>query len=246
MKSSLSAQYRDLERWHWWFRGRQRIFETVLRNELAGRRNLRLASVGSGPAEGLAWLVPLAEPAGRVLGVDHDFRQAGKEQRVDFVVGKAESIPLAAGSFDAVLALDVLEHLDDDAGALREAARLVAPGGLVLVTVPAFPSLWGLQDEVNEHRRRYTSHTLQQTFALAGLAHPRITYFNAFMLPPIAAVRWLRSFAGGADSERSDFEDSRPGLTNDVLAAVFATERHLVPRMTLPLGVSLLATLRAA
>jgi len=245
MKPSLSAQYRDLERWHWWFRGRQRIFETVLRNELAGRRNLRLASVGSGPAEGLAWLVPLAEPAGRVLGVDHDFRQAGKEQRVDFVVGKAESIPLAAGSFDAVLALDVLEHLDDDAGALREAARLVAPGGLVLVTVPALPSLWGLQDEVNEHRRRYTSHTLQQTFELAGLAHPRITHFNALMLPPIAAVRWFRRAWGQPASDVSDFDSNRPGFVNELLAATFAAERHLVGRFPIPAGVSLLATWRA-
>lgn len=94
-----------------------------------------------------------------------------------------EAVPLATGSFDAVLALDVLEHLDDDTADLREAARLVKPGGLLLVTVPAFPSLWGGQDVVSHHRRRYTRPAPRQLFYRAGLPVPRATHFNTLLFP---------------------------------------------------------------
>jgi SAM-dependent methyltransferase len=143
-----------------------------------------------------------------------------------------------------VLALVVLEHLDVDAAGLREAARLARPGGWLLVTVPALPSLWGSQDAVSQHRRRFTRGTLLRTFARARLPAPRATYFNTFLLPPVAGVRLARRMLGLAERPRSDFDDNRPGWLNELLSAVFAAERHLVARLGLPVGVSLLATLR--
>jgi SAM-dependent methyltransferase len=142
------------------------------------------------------------------------------------------------------LALDVLEHIDDDAAALAEIGRLLRSGGLLIVSVPALPILWGAQDEINHHRRRYTRGSLREAFARARLPLPRVTYFNMFLFPVIAAVRWGRRAAGLADRMRTDFDDNRPGLANDLLAAVFASERHLMRRVALPVGVSLLATAR--
>ena len=246
MNPAFSARYGDFERWHWWFRGRERILAAVLRRELRARPARLVVSLGCGPPEGLDWLRPLLAPHTRVIGVDTRVANGSSSAPpVALVGGRAESVPLRPARADVVLALDVLEHVDDDAAALGEAARLLVPGGLLVVTVPALPSLWGAQDVVNHHRRRYRRATLRAAFDRARLPAPRITYFNALLLPPIAAVRWVRSL-GAADPERSDFEDSRPGLANDVLAAVFAAERHLVTRVPLPLGVSLLATLRAA
>jgi SAM-dependent methyltransferase len=244
MNPDFAAQYGDYERWHWWFRGRERILAAVLRRELAARPPGLVVSLGCGPAEGIDWLRPFLAPGGHVVGIDMQVAN-GAQHPIAVVTGRAESAPLRSACADVVLALDVIEHLDDDAAGLREATRLLIPGGLLVVTVPALPSLWGPQDVVNHHRRRYRKGTLRDAFARARLPAPRITYFNALLLPPIAAMRWLRNL-GTADAERSDFEDSRPGLANDVLAAVFAAERHLVPRMPLPLGVSLLATLRTA
>ncbi|MGH7965439.1 MAG: class I SAM-dependent methyltransferase, partial [Candidatus Binatia bacterium] len=154
MRRHFAEQYGDLEQWHWWFRGRRRILEAVLRRELAGRLSLSIASVGGGPAEGLTWLAPLAGPQGCIVGLDADPLHARRLQvGLRYVVGKLEAAPFASWSFDIVLALDVLEHIDDDVASLREAARLLKPDGLLVVTVPALPSLWGSQDVVSHHRR---------------------------------------------------------------------------------------------
>lgn len=245
MNRQFAEQYGELQQWHWWFRGRQRILEATLRRKLNGHPCQRIVSVGSGPLEGLRWLTPLTGPDGCVVGLDAEPFYAGSaDERLSYVVGRLEAAPFAGGSFDVVMALDVLEHLDDDAAGLREAARLVRPGGLLVVTVPALPSLWGGQDVVSEHRRRYTRTGLRHTFARACLPDPYITYFNMLLLPPIAAIRWTRRLLGLSERSRSDFQDTRPGWINNILTRVFACERHLVCRVPMPLGVSLLATLR--
>ena len=163
-----------------------------------------------------------------------------------YAVGDLRALPLAPAVFDVVLALDVLEHLDDDATALAEAGRLLKPGGTLVVTVPALPSLWGAQDVVSHHRRRYTKRTMRALFARAGLPAPALTYFNTLLLPPLAAVRWLARARGPSTAQLSDFEKNRPGLANELLARVFALERHLLRHLSLPVGVSLLATLPPA
>ncbi len=244
MKPQFAQQYADFEQWHWWFRGRQRILETLLRRDHNGQKPMAIATVGCGPADGLSWLVPIAGYQGRVVGIDVDPTHARDlPPGVEYVVGKLEELPLAASAFDLVMALDVLEHLDDDAAGLHETVRLLKPGGLLVVTVPALPSLWGQQDEVSHHRRRYTKRTLYDTFDRAALPRPDVSYFNSFLLLPIATIRWLRRILGTSHAARSDFEDNRPGLANTILTSIFAAERHIIQRIPLPLGVSLLATL---
>ncbi len=108
------------------------------------------------------------------------------------------------------------------------APALPRPGGLLLVTVPASPSLWGSQDVISHHLRRYTARTLRDTFARAGLPRPVVSHLNTLLFPPAAAVRWVRRATGAAERARTDFEDNWPGLVNDLLPAVFASETELV------------------
>jgi SAM-dependent methyltransferase len=143
--------------------------------------------------------------------------------------------------FDLVLALDVLEHLDRDGEGLLELARLVKPGGVLVVTVPALPSLWGSQDVVSYHHRRYTRRTIAGLFDQAGMRQKNVTYFNTLLFPIVAGVRWSRRIVGRKPAV-SDFEASKPGLLNTALATVFGAERYLVGRIPMPAGVSLLAT----
>jgi SAM-dependent methyltransferase len=241
MKSGFARQYGNLERWHWWFRGRRKIIEFVLGRQLPAAAQRSVVSVGCGPAEGLDWLVPFAGKHGQVVGLDIDPLHARpRPAGVEFVVGSVESIPLATASFDVVLALDVLEHLKDDDAGLRETLRLVKPGGLLLVTVPALPSLWGQQDIVNEHRRRYTRRTVTLLFAGAGLSGFWVSYFNTFLFPVVASVRLARRAMRLPHEARSDFEGGRPGFLNDALALLFGGERHLIKHAPMPIGVSLI------
>jgi SAM-dependent methyltransferase len=245
MDTRYAERYGDLETWHWWFRGRRRILESVLQRALRGAPARTLATVGCGPAEGTTWLRRFVAPGGCLLALDRDQRHArALGPGFTFVVGDLRAAPVRTGAVDTLLALDVLEHLDDDAAGLRETKRLLQPGGLLVVTVPASPSLWGSQDVISHHLRRYTARTLRETFARARLPQPFVSHFNTLLLPPAAAVRWARRATSAAARPRSDFEDNRPGLVNDLLAAVFGSERHLVGRVALPVGVSLLATVR--
>ncbi len=242
MDSRLTKRYGELEQWHWWFRGRQRVLETVLANELGRATDLVVVSLGCGPPDGLTWLLRWAGGRGRVVGVDAEGYQGRTATgSIIYTVGDVQAVPLVSGSFDVVLALDVLEHLDDDTAGLRESFRLLKPGGLLVVTVPAMPSLWGGQDVVSHHRRRYTRASLYRAFVRSQLPRPRLTFFNTLLFPIIAGVRWTRLGLGFSARNRSDFDDNDPGLINELLAGVFAAERYLVGKVPMPFGVSLLA-----
>ena len=141
MEHGFAERYADFEQWHWWFRGRRRILDDLLRRRLDGHGPLAIVSLGAGPPEGLEWLVALAGPRGRVVALDAEPIHARRfGPGLHYAVGDLRALPLAPAVFDVVLALDVLEHLDDDATALAEAGRLLKSGGTLVVTVPALPA----------------------------------------------------------------------------------------------------------
>lgn len=128
-----------------------------------------------------------------------------------------------ASDADLILMMDVLEHVDDDAGLLAQYLALTAPGTPVLITVPAFQFLWSGHDRFLEHRRRYTVTTLAATLARAGARPLRLHYYFGAVFPLAAAVRLLRR--GGPD--RSDMGPV-PGPLNAVLRGVCAVEARVM------------------
>jgi SAM-dependent methyltransferase len=247
VESSLYDEYVRIEDTHWWFRGRRQIIATVLRPYL--RPPARIIDIGSG---GGAVAQALME-FGSVTACDIDVRCAASVARrpgMTFAYGTAEAIPFADGSFDLVTAFDVLEHLDDDVRALREMARVLSPAGLIAITVPAYQWMWGRQDEVSHHRRRYSGRSLRRAITAAGLRPRRLTAFNSILFPGIAAVRIARRLAqrikGAGQTpdpagQRSDFSMTQPGPLNDLLAATFSAEAAALGVVDLPIGVSFLA-----
>jgi SAM-dependent methyltransferase len=245
MREDFAEEYGDIVQWHWWFEGRRNIIASVLRRERATTRPRKILSLGCGPAEGLRWLLPFVRQDGELVGMDSDPKHGrSTPEGVTFVTGSIEAPPFANNTFDIVLAMDVLEHVDDDTKAVISAARLVRPEGLFLITVPAFPFLWGGQDVISHHRRRYTKKTLGSLLRRGGLCNYRINYFNTFLFPIAAVIRATRRLVGTDGRARSDFEGSRPGVLNNMLSQLFSAEKHLVNRVPLPFGVSLLATCR--
>jgi SAM-dependent methyltransferase len=157
------------------------------------------------------------------------------------VVRRAEKLPFADGSFDVVTALDVIEHLDDDLGSLKEIHRVLRPGGRVLLFVPAFMFLWGVQDDVSNHRRRYRLKSLQKVVRAAGLEVERATYANLTFFAPILFVRTFMRVARLRPP--SEFKINVPAF-NGVLGRIFGAERFWLRRLNFPFGVSALCVAR--
>src|SRR6266849_5169106 len=110
--------------------------------------------------------------------------------------GAAESLPYEDAQFDLVTGLDVVEHLDDDVAGLSEMFRVLRPGGRALLFVPAFMFLWGVQDDVSHHRRRYTLAVLKERLGAAGLTVERASYANITFFGPILLGRFIMRVTG--------------------------------------------------
>ena len=243
MRKEFYAEYFDIEDWHWWFTGRRRIFLALLDKYLpripeAATR--RILDVGSGTGTFIQALAAY----GDVLGIDADeaavqFCRARGLTNVQLV--PSPRLPFPDGSFDLLTALDVLEHIDDDRGALDEWYRVTAPGGMLLLSVPAYRFLWGRQDEISCHKRRYTAAEIRHLVHGVGFSIRRLSYFNTILFPLIANVRVFRRIMCSRGGTTSDFTMTRPGLANKWLAGLFSFEKEVVTYVDLPVGVSLLA-----
>jgi 2-polyprenyl-3-methyl-5-hydroxy-6-metoxy-1,4-benzoquinol methylase len=136
--------------------------------------------------------------------------------------------------------LDVLEHIDDDVGALRAAVELLRPGGLLLVTVPALPWLWSAHDVSVHHKRRYTKGTLRDLLAQADVRIEWLSYHTTLLLPVLATQR-LVSRVRGIDPKAKYDVKLPPAPVNAAFRGVMALEARLLERLTMPIGSSLVA-----
>src|SRR2546427_8825761 len=161
----------EVEGKHWWFVGRRKIIAGFVENICRdiGKWRSRILDVGCGTGANLQMLANFGVSEGvDVSGEALEFCRARGLAKVK--QGAAESLPYEDASFDLVTGLDVVEHLDDDVAGLKEMRRVLGPRGRVLLFVPAFMFLWGVQDDVSHHRRRYTLAELKEKLEAAGLA----------------------------------------------------------------------------
>jgi SAM-dependent methyltransferase len=241
VRSEVYAAEAELEADHWWFVGRRELFARLI-EELAVDRQSAALDVGTGTGANLALLRRLGFR--RAVGLDSSAEAIGfcRARGLGEVrQGDIGALPFADASFDLVLATDVIEHVDDDVGALREIGRVLSPEGHVLLTVPALQALWGLQDELAQHKRRYRRSALLQRMRDAGLQPVRSFYFNSLLLGPIWLGRQLIRVL--KPKLRSEAEINSP-LLNRLLLAVFRADLQLASRLPLPLGVSILVVAR--
>jgi SAM-dependent methyltransferase len=221
---------------HWWYRGRRRVLRAIL-DRLPLTPDARVLDAGCGSGRTLDELCDY----GRACGVDLSDEAvcATAARGHDVLAARIEALPFAAATFDLITCLDVIEHTPDDRCSLRELRRVTRPGGFLVATVPAYPRMWSVHDEVNLHFRRYTCRTLQAAAADAGWEVLESTHFNSTLVPVAAAVRAVhRTSRGGSELSLT------PAALNGVLELPLRAEARAVRHgMRLPVGLSLLGVL---
>jgi SAM-dependent methyltransferase len=242
MDRDYERQTHQAEDRHWWYRGRRTVLERVI-DDLALAPGARILDAGCGSGRNM---VELAR-RGTVTGIEVSQASVvlARERDVgEVIAGSVLEMPFADHSFDLAVTLDVIEHLQDDLGALRELRRTVSAGGVLLVTVPAYQWLWSGHDEVNHHQRRYTRRSLQRVAEQAGWTQVRTTYFNSLLLPVAIMLRVLERVSTKPTESSLDLWVP-PQPLNWLLERPLALEAALIGRSgRIPAGLSLLAVFR--
>jgi SAM-dependent methyltransferase len=237
MEASVYEAEAHNEETHWWFVGRRKLFSELIA-ELGTEHDAPILDAGTSCGTNLRML----RDGGftNVLGLDlseHAARFCGDKGFGEVRIGSIEQMPFSDASFDLVLATDVIEHVDDDLCALREIHRVLRPGGHTVITVPAFQSLWGFQDEVSHHKRRYGRLQLETLARQAGLLLEKRFYFNYLLFAPIWLAR--RAMRLWRPNIRSEGDINTP-FVNKFLGGVFAVDVATAGLIRPPFGVSLL------
>lgn len=232
----------EVEQSHWWYIGRRRIiagFVEQICRQVTDRRP-RILDVGCGTGANLLLLSKYGDAEG--VDVSEDALSFCRARGLDKVqLGAGEELPYEDATFDLVTAFDVVEHMDDDLAGLSEMRRVLRPGGRVLLFVPTFMFLWGLQDEVSNHRRRYRLPELQRVLEQAGFEVERSTYANITFFAPILLVRQLMRLTGIRTATENSI--NVPAL-NGVFGKILGAESTILRHVNLPFGVSGLCVAR--
>ena len=239
MQPEAYRQMSETEDSHWWFVGRRAILSAVI-GAMLGERRVRIIEIGSGTGGNVSML----QRWGDVTAVEMDATARELAEAKTGVRVRGGSLPdnlgVPAESFDLVCMFDVLEHIDDDIGALRDVSRLLAPGARILLTVPAHPFLWGPHDEFLHHKRRYTREALEKSCAAAGLRATRLAFFNFWLFPIAVTLRVVQRLSrnSAVDGGAVPFAP-----LNKLFTSIFASEAGRLRRRGFPTGLSLLAVL---
>ena len=247
---------------HWWFVGRRAILETFLHwivNRFESRLQAASSDAVEGPPEGRTQNafrildvgcgtganLEMLSQFGQAEGVDvsDDALEFCRRKGLHVQKGLAESLPWDDETFDITTALDVVEHLDDDVAGLREMNRVTKRGGYSLIFVPAFMWLWGVQDDVSNHRIRYTKAQIVERLKRAGYTIERATYANWTFFAPILAGRTLMRLTGIKPESENNVNVS---ALNGVFGKLFSAERFWLKNLDFPFGVSIVVVAKKA
>jgi SAM-dependent methyltransferase len=238
MQQHTYAIMNRVEDSHWWYVGRRAILENfleqIIQNPKSKIKNPKILDVGCGTGGNLEMLAKFGAAEG--VDVSDDALEFCKRKGLKAHKGLAENLPFENESFDVVTALDVVEHLDDDMAGLKEMHRVLKSGGKTLIFVPAFMWLWGVQDDVSNHRIRYTKKQIVERLEKAGFQIERATYANWTFFAPILAGRTLMKLTGIKPESENNVNVS---ALNGIFGKLFGAERFWLKRANFPFGVSI-------
>lgn len=243
MKQEMYEHIYQTDRQHWWFRAKREIVMALIASRLSSSRDAKILDFGCG----CGMMLEVLSSYGEVTGADVsqtalDYckkRFSGELCLMDLSV---PCTPWAA--YDLGIALDLLEHIDRDATAAQNLLSFLRPGGLCIITVPAYQALWSSHDENCMHKRRYTKKSLRTLLVQAGFEIEYLSYYNCLLFPLAAPIRILSKLLPFDRSSSMENNCSNPVL-NSILYHTFSLEQKRVCRgKTFPFGLSLIALAR--
>jgi SAM-dependent methyltransferase len=244
MDKGYYREYFDIERNHWWFRGRREILSKYVARHIAAGRHLSILNAGVATGATSEMLTDF----GKVTSLEYE------QECIDFIrdkvaievdQGSITDLPYSNQAFDLVCAFDVVEHVEDDQRAVDEMIRVCKKGGSILITVPAFQSLWSEHDVINHHFRRYRLSQLTELFRKDQGEVVYASYFNFFLFLPIWLARLGSKLVAKRNSPQSDFQKFKTGPASSLLYYVLKSESLALNKQTvLPWGVSVLLHFR--
>lgn len=231
----------QVEATHWWFVGRRKLFISIIKNFHLDKK-AEVLDIGTSTGTNLRML----REAGFVTVRGLDFSDEAIRWCADKGLGRVDkgdvcNIPCQKGVYDLVLATDIIEHVDDDVTALSEISRVLKSSGYAVITVPAFQSLWGLQDTVSHHKRRYRKQELLDKLNKVGFVVEECFYFNYLLFLPIWLARKTIALIGLNLSSENELNST---LMNRVLNCIFSFDIATARKVNPPFGVSILAIVR--
>jgi SAM-dependent methyltransferase len=229
-----------VESFHWWFVGKRRLLKFLL-SSINIPKNRLIIDAGCGTGSNLR---ALASWGYNVIGLDRSpyaLSLVRTKGNFPLLSGDLNRLPIKMKSVGIIIALDILEHLESDSNGIRESYRALRQGGILILTVPAFKSLWGIQDVVTGHKRRYLKKEILSKLKDEGFDILKSSYFNFFLfLPILIARRIIRLIGTEIESENK----VNIPLLNFFLKAIFSMEPRILRYCSFPFGVSIFCIAR--
>lgn len=242
MNDELLQSFNRVERFHWWWAGRQKLILDFLKND----DPKKILDIGCGTGETITFLKN-SFPQALIQGVDlsSEAVKYTKARGHQAQVASALKLPFPDNSFDAVLMLDVIEHIKDDNQVLREAKRIIKVGGSIILTAPSLPFIWSAHDQNQGHFRRYTRSRLIELAKKNSLYPKKLSYFNFIFSPAIIIIRLLSHVPmfgklGEYDS-KLNYQIAYNKVINTILKSIFLLEIDLLKYLNYPFGISIAA-----
>lgn len=237
MERAVFDRMAELDERHWWYRARRNILADVIDRYIPLPADARILEIGCGTGHNLAMLGRFGQVDGVELDAPARALAAQRSGRTILDARLPELAGVERGAYDLAAVLDVIEHVDEDRASLAGMADKLKPDGRILITVPMHPWMWTAHDVVHHHKRRYTAKALRRAITDAGLRVELLSPFNTLLFPLAAAAR----LAGKATGKQSSDDALPPAPVNKLFETIFGLERHLVGRVPMPTGVSLIA-----